>query len=338
MAALSGATAPGGEPLIDGPALARWLDVRAVTVTGAPGGGGWSNETVFVTADSRELVVRLTPRGRSMFPVYDLSHQVRMLRLAAAEGLPVPAVVGEEADPVVLGRPFFVMERIPGRVPADDDPPFTRAGFLFEAPPGDQRRFHDAAVDVIARVHRVAAPPFPADGPQPSDHLAACAHLAHWCGPVPTVVAEALDELGRTAPTAEPARCGLVWGDARPANMVVDDDLNVVALLDWELAGSGPGELDVAWFCEMNRMRSMGPAGFAPLPGFPADDVTWARWETAVGRRADAREWFQRFSAVRVAVLLLLYLAAMVHRGVLPAGHRALSENSGTRRLRELFG
>lgn len=337
MAALSG-SAPADGPLIDGPALARWLGVPSVVVTGSPSGGGWSNETVFVTARDRELVVRLTPRGRSMFPVYDLSHQVRMLRLAADAGLPVPAVVGEEPDPTVLGRPFFVMERVPGRVPPDDDPPFTRAGFLFEASTADQRRFHDAAVDVITRVHQVGVPPFPVDGPQPADHLAACDHLARWSGPVPAVVANALDELARTAPTVAAGRCGLVWGDARPANMVVDDSLAVVALLDWELAGAGPGELDVAWFCEMNRMRSTGPAGFAPLPGFPPDEVTWARWETGVGRRAEAVVWFQRFSAVRVAVLLQLYLAAMVHRGVLPAGHRALSENSGTRRLRELFG
>ncbi|MEZ5409831.1 MAG: phosphotransferase family protein [Acidimicrobiales bacterium] len=324
--------------MIDGPALARRLGVPAVEVTGAPSGGGWSNETVFVVAGGRELVVRLAPRGRSMFPVYDLSHQVRMLRLAADNGLPVPAVVADEPDPGVLGRPFFVMERVPGRVPPDDDPPFTRAGFLFEAPPADQRRFHDAAVDAIARVHQVGAPDFPVDGPQPGDHLAACARLAQWCGPVPAVVADALDELAGTAPEADAARCGLVWGDARPANMVVDDNLAVVALLDWELAGAGPGELDVAWLCEMNRMRSVGPAGLVPLPGFPPDETTWARWEAAVGRRADAMEWYQRFSAVRVAVLLQLYLAAMVHRGALPAGHRALSENSGTRRLRELFG
>lgn len=337
MAALTGA-APGGDgPLIDGAALARWLGVPAVEVAGSPSGGGWSNETVFVTAGGRDLVVRLAPRGRSMFPVYDLSHQVRMLHLAAAGGLPVPTVVGEETDPAVLGRPFFVMERVPGRVPPDDDPPFTRAGFLFDAPPADQRRFHDAAVDVITRVHGVGPPTFPVDGPQPADHLAACARLARWCGPVPAVVTDALDELAGDTPEAAPARCGLVWGDARPANMVVDDGLAIVALLDWELAGAGPGELDVAWFCEMNRMRSTGPAGYAPLPGFPADEVTWARWEDAVGRRAEAVDWYQRFSAVRVAVLLQLYLAAMVHRGVLPPGHRALSENSGTRRLRQLF-
>ena len=154
---------------------------------------------------------------------------------------------------------------------------------------------------------------------------------------MPTVVSDAVDELARTAPAVAATRCGLVWGDARPANMVVDDDLRVVALLDWELAGAGPGELDIAWFCEMNRMRSTGPSGFAPLPGFPPDEVTWARWEAATGQRAEAVDWYQRFSAVRVAVLLQLYLAAMVHRGVLPVGHRALTENSGTRRLREIF-
>lgn len=322
--------------LIDADALARWLGAETLVVEGAPSSGGWSNETLFVVADGTPLVVRLTPRGRSMFPSYDLSHQLQAMRLATASGLPVPVIVGDESDPAVLGRPFFVMERVPGRVPADDDPPFTKAGFLFDAAPSRQRQFHDEAIDIIARIHHVQPASFVAIGPQPADHMAANTALATWCESTPDVVLAAIGELERSLPTAEPAVCGFLWGDARPANMVVDDDFHIVSLLDWELAATGPGEIDVSWFCEMNRMRSTG-MGIAPLPGFPSEDITWQRWQDAIGRQADHVTWYQLYSACRVAVFMQLYLAAMVDQGQLPADHRLLADNPGTRRLHQLL-
>jgi hypothetical protein len=139
--------------------LAAWLGTTDVVVEGSPSGGGWSNETVFVRAGDRGLVVRLTPPGPSMFPVYDLGQQVRCLQLAAEYGLPVPAVLGK-SDPDVLGRPFFVMERLAGRVPADDDPPFTKAGFLFDASPQEQQTFCRDAIDHVVAVHAIRPPGF----------------------------------------------------------------------------------------------------------------------------------------------------------------------------------
>lgn len=322
--------------LIDAEALRHWLGAAGLTIDGSPDSGGWSNDTVLVTADQQPLVVRLTPRGRSMFPTYDLGHQVRAMDLARRGGVPVPAVLGREDDPAVLGRPFFVMERVAGRVPGDDDPPFTRAGFLHDAPPQRQRHFHDEVVTAIAAIHAVAPPSFEATGPQPVDHLDACRDLATWCEWTPAIVMAAETELRRDVPTADPEHCGLLWGDARPANVVVDDDFGVAALLDWELAANGPGELDIAWFCEMNHMRSTG-MGIAPLPGFPDEDGTWALWQDRVGREAEHRPWYRRFSAYRVAAFMQLYLAAMVHRGRIPADHRVLADNPGTRRLQELF-
>src|SRR5882762_4568501 len=70
---------------LDTRTVARWLGVGTVTVEGSPTGGGWSNETIFVRADGRALVVRLTPADASMFPTYDLAQQVRCLQLAAAK-------------------------------------------------------------------------------------------------------------------------------------------------------------------------------------------------------------------------------------------------------------
>ena len=136
--------------------------------------------------------------------------------------------------------------------------------------------------------------------------------------------------------TVGDAPVGLLWGDARPANMVVDDRFDVVGLLDWELAGCGAGEFDVAWFMEMNRMRSLG-MGIEPLPGFLDDAATWHYWSVAIGREPTNVDWHHRFAAYRVAVLVFLFVRAAIRHGRLPSDHRLLRDNLGTRRLAELF-
>jgi aminoglycoside phosphotransferase (APT) family kinase protein len=314
--------------------VARWLGVGTVTVEGSPTGGGWSNETIFVRADGRALVVRLTPADVSMFPTYDLAQQVRCLQLAAAAQLPVPVVIGFEPESSVLGRPFFVMERLAGRVPADDDPPFTKAGFVFDASEAEQRRLCETAVDHIAAVQGIEAPAFLTVGPTPADHLAWCAELCRWAGIGHPDVLATHAALAATVPPAGDAPSGLLWGDARPANMVLDDHFGIVGLLDWELAGTGPGELDLAWFLEMNRMRTTG-MDIPPLPGWMSDDATWARWSANIGREATHVDWYLRYNAYKVAVLLFLYLRVMIDKGRLPAGHRLMSDNLATRRLRQ---
>ncbi len=316
--------------------LQQWLGAERVELLGTPSGGGWSNETVYLRADGRRLVLRVAPAGASMFPSYDLGAQIAFMRVADDAGLPVPRVVASDAAGDILGRPAFAMEHLHGRVPVDDDPPFTRAGFLFEAAPSQQRHFCDRAIEAIARVHAIGLPDLPVLGPAPIQHVDWCADLVAWTGVDHPLLERVLIDLRTTAPDEADAPTGLLWGDARPANMVVDDQFDVVGLLDWELAASGCGEFDVAWFCEMNRMRSLG-MGIAPLPGFLDDVETWGHWSASVGRKPTNVEWHHRFAAYRVAVLLLLFVFAAIRHGRLPPGHRLLDDNLATRRLSELF-
>lgn len=321
---------------VDAEALRHALGAATLTIDGAPTAGGWSNETMFVTADARPLVVRLSPSGSAMFPSYDLGLQARCLRYAASAELPVPTVLTDD-DGGLLGRPFFVMNRLPGRVPADDDPPFTKAGFLFEATAEQQRTFSLSAIDRLVEIHRTPSAGFLPVGPSPHAHLRWCADLYGWVDIAQPLLEETHRRLAADVPGGADAPTGLLWGDARPANMLVDERFAVTGLLDWELAANGPGEFDVAWFLEMNRMRSTG-MGIAPLPGFLTDAKTWDRWSALIGRPATNIGWYHRYAAYRVAVLLLLFLRAMISRGRLPHDHRLTRDNLATRRLESLFG
>ncbi len=320
---------------LDASRLREWLGAETLIVDGRPTSGGWSNETIFIRADGRPLVVRMSPTGPAMFPSYDLSIQVRCLELGATAGLPVPALVSWQPDPSTLGQPFFVMEHLVGRVPADSDPPFTKAGFVFDATDEQREHLCRQAVHAIAAVHAVAPPEFLPVGPDIRSHVDSTARLQHWADIHHSDVVRAHARLVADSPDDD-TPIGLLWGDARPANMVINDTFDVVGLLDWELAASGPGEFDLAWFLEMNRMRSVG-AGIASLPGFLSDDATWACWADAIGRTPRHIEWHRLYAAYRVAVLFFLNLRSAVGQGSLRAQHRVFTDNLATRRLRELL-
>jgi aminoglycoside phosphotransferase (APT) family kinase protein len=124
----------------------------------------------------------------------------------------------------------------------------------------------------------------------------------------------------------------LLWGDARPANTIVRD-FRVAALLDWELATLGPPELDLFWFLEMNRMRANG----CSLPGFPSDAAAIAGYEARAGATIRDADFHAVYAALKVAVLMLRYLRVAVDRGQIPEHHHVLTDNTATRRLRELL-
>ncbi len=125
-----------------GAALQGWLtrtvpgatDVE-ITDLEIPVATGFSNETVLFTTHRGRPGVRVRPArfvGRiepgdgglfpSQTPTASVSVEVQQRAMAtvAAHGVaPVPAVVGFESDPSVLGQPFFVMEFVAGVVPGD---------------------------------------------------------------------------------------------------------------------------------------------------------------------------------------------------------------------------
>lgn len=325
------------------PRLGRQLDPDLIRER-RPKGGGWSNDTlIVVVAPGEQVVLRMRPDGAAMFPDYDLGRECRLLDLLSADGtVPVPQVLGADLAGEVLGRPLIAMRFVAGRVPADDRPSFAEAGWLFDAAPETQRRFHEQLIAQLAALHGRPAQPF-AEAlakPAPSSLVSMLDELEHvwlwdrgdrW----PTVIDACFDALRSTMP-AMPAVSPL-WGDARPANVIVGDDGSTpVALLDWELASVGPAELDVLWLLEMNRMRTVG-AGVAPLPGFLDDDASVLFYEGLAGRRLQDVAWFRRMCALKMAVLMHRFLRVSVHRGSLDAGHRVLADTVASRRVAALM-
>src|SRR6516225_12374610 len=146
----------------------RWQGL-AVSATISSFGPPWADATRGSTmsgtdddAASRHgqrtgLVARLHPRGPTLYPPVGLDRQRRILEiLQDCPTVPSPRVVGGSDDPEIFGAPFFVMERLYGRVPADD-PPFTVAGWVLELSPEERSRLYDDGLAAMAALHRLDA-------------------------------------------------------------------------------------------------------------------------------------------------------------------------------------
>lgn len=339
---------------IEKPALRTWLagelGVAQLEIADprAPASGGWSSETWRLmvrdrangAAAGRRIVLRLAPTGPAMFPEYDLSRQVACIRaLKGARGCPVPDILAEDLAGAVIGRSLYLMDFIAGDIPSDE-PTLFEADFLFDASAADQRRFHEAFIAAMAALHGTArSADLSRALARANVGATALARELAWLRGVfewdhgaaqQAVILRALDALDARLP--DDGCEVLLWGDARPANVVVRD-FAPVALLDWELATLGPPDLDVFWLLKMNRMRSKGLL----LPGFLSDAETLARYAGLTGHTMRDADWHVLFAATKVALLMLRHRLARVSFGTLAGDHPILSENVATRRLSALL-
>jgi aminoglycoside phosphotransferase (APT) family kinase protein len=338
-------------------AVADWLHTQLpdgaapeVTFSGASDANGMSSETILAdvrwteggTRRSGEYVVRMAPSAADVpvFAAYGLDHQYDTLRLVhELTDVAVPAPRWLESTGDVVGAPFFFMERVDGLVPPDVMPYTFGDNWFFHASSEEQRRLQDGTVAAIAGLHQIAdaGTTFAfLDEPGPDDHaLAGATPLRRlfeknrawyeWA-----VGDAAFDGKGRSSlidraigwldahwPAADaPGNVVLSWGDARVGN-VLYRDFAPVAVLDWEMAGLGPRELDLGWLVFAHRVFQSHAETFG-LPGLPdvlrEDDVR-ATYAELTGVEVGDLQWFQIYSAVIWGVVFLRTGTRQAHFG-----------------------
>jgi aminoglycoside phosphotransferase (APT) family kinase protein len=309
--------------------ITTWLATRlphgstAVDVTGidAPDATGHSSETVLFdaawtdaegTRRTDRLVLRTAPSGHTVFPVYDLGRQYRVMELVRDHSeVPLPPLRWYEADPTWIGSEFLVMGRVEGQVPPDRLP-YTMDGWLLASSPEDQRRLQRSAVRALAAVHAVDwrsagldlldQPRFGRTGLD--QQLGEYRHFLAWGrGDHPHhFFHEVADWLQAHRPDPEPDPV-LNWGDARIGNMVFRDH-EPVAVLDWEMATLGPREVDLAWFCLFERFFS-AELDVPNLPGFAPTEQVVADYCEDAGCEVGDLGWYTVWAAYRYALVFM---------------------------------
>lgn len=304
--------------------LCAWLagkfpDARnlAVAVHAGPSSSGFSSDTVFFDADWADgtgprhepLVARFKPKGKTVFPTYDVGLQYRVMKTLWDTDVPVPRMRWYEPDDGPLGVPFYVMDRLEGRVPADN-PPFHMTGWVAELSPKQRERMWWNGLEAMARVHRLDWRALGSDffaepqrGATPLERQLHYYDFLTWG--FNSTRHPVFDAAQRWLRTHQPAQqpVAICWGDARLGNQIFNDQLDVVAVIDWEMVCLGDPVQDLAWFMAIDRYLYEGYS-IERLPGFPDPARTIARWEELVGRQARYLEYYEVLGLYKFALVV----------------------------------
>lgn len=263
---------------------------------------------------SRSCVARVQPdpsHGKLVFEEYDMSLQYRCMDLLKGKA-PVPVMLGLEMDASVLGMPFYIMEKLDGVVPPDI-PPLHMAGWVKEeCSPAERENLWWKGIEAMCQVHAVdwRSGGFEfLDRPERGD--TALDQLLHtwdrylqWApdGLPHPEYERCLQWLYDNQPQKE--RYGLCWGDSRLGNtMYTPDRKEVLAALDWEMAGLGDQVRDLAWWCFLDYSMTE-PLGIPRLEGFPGEEETLKFWEKRTGQDGSAFHYYRLATAFYFGVIM----------------------------------
>lgn len=322
-----------------------------VTKVAPPEATGFSSDTLifdatWVDADGRHekgMVARVRPTGYAVFPEYDIALQYNVVKaLGEHTDIPVPKVYWMEEDESVLGSPFYVMEKIDGRIPGDN-PPYHAAGWVTEIAPAERTALWWDGLDVLARIHQLDwkrlglgfldRKQFGAVGLE--QQLNYYEHYFEWAkrDRENPIAAKAFDWLEKNRPAA--THLGLCWGDSRIGNMIFKGG-RCMAVLDWEMVTLGDPLQDLAWWLFLDRHNSEG-WGIPRLEGFPTREETVARYEKLTARTAETLPYYEIFAGFRFAVIMMRAGQMMVEYEVLPPDSDLETNNMATQLLEGLL-
>ncbi|WP_430336054.1 phosphotransferase family protein [Rhodococcus sp. ACT016] len=244
-------------PGLDLDKLRTWLS--AVTPVDGPLSahmiaGGRSNLTYRVCDSNSTWIVRRPPLGHVLSTAHDMGREVTVMRALANTDVPVPAIVADCRDDAVLGAPFYVMSDVSGT-------PYRTTGELAVLGPDRTTAISTKMVQTLAALHQVDYTAVGLeDFGRPEGFLVRQVH--RWTQQLEASRSRELDgvdELIRMLTGTEPPESvsGIVHGDYRLDNLLVDDDDEIRAVIDWEMSTLGDPVTDVALLLVYNRLAEI---------------------------------------------------------------------------------
>ncbi|MBV8087554.1 MAG: phosphotransferase family protein [Chloroflexi bacterium] len=251
-----------------------------------PSPDGHSGFTYYVTLDDREAVLRLPPPGARPVGPADVARQGRIMRAVRAAGLPAPGILAMDAEPVLDGRSFVLMERVVGE--------------RIEQVLG-RHSDGDIAEQSLATLRRLHEVPLGHSGIGEEAPKTLADEVEHWTWLIDRAPQELVEHApllaqaltaAKPEPEPEPA---LVHADYHYGNLLFSEPesgrCEVTAILDWEIAEIGAplvdlgaihtvGQLQAEVDGKMRRWLELDLPDVARLYGVAYED---ARWYFALG-------------------------------------------------------
>jgi aminoglycoside phosphotransferase (APT) family kinase protein len=350
MEQFTGTRALTGTQPFDSAALTAWLEARLPGFAGpldvTQFKGGQSNPTFKLTTPAATYVLRAKPgpAAKLLPSAHAIEREYRVMAALRSQGVPVPEMLALCEDESVIGRAFYIMGFVDGRVLWNQALP--------EATTAERGTIYDEMNRVIAALHKVDAHAAGlADYGKPGNYFErqigrrGKQDTASFTQPI-----NAMDRLMQWLPAHMPdsardeSKVSVVHGDYRLDNLVFHaSEQRVLAVLDWELSTLGHPLADfsyhcMAWHIPPGAFRGIGGLDHAAL-GIPVESEYVARYCERTGfttpqELADDWNFYLAYNLFRMAAILQ-GIAKRVEDGT-ASSEQAKQAAAGARPLAEL--
>ncbi|GAA5039427.1 phosphotransferase family protein [Thermocatellispora tengchongensis] len=303
-------TASTDPPGVDLKRLADWFSAARPGVGGRllsarliP--GGKSNLTYEVGDGERSWVLRRPPLGHILDTAHDMGREYRVMSALAGTGVPVPATYALCTDDSVIGAPFYIMEKVEGT-------PFRNAADLAPLGPERVRTISLRLVDTLAALHDVdPATVGLADFGRADGFLDR--QVRRWSAQLEASRSRdlpAAGELRGLLASQVPAQSapGIVHGDYRLDNVLVDRNDRPAAIIDWEMATIGDPVTDLALLIVYQRLSRLTGGDLvsdaASAPGYLTEDEVRNRYRSRGGRDPAHFGFYLGLAAYKLAAIV----------------------------------
>lgn len=251
---------------------------------------------------SRGLVIRRNPPSGGPLDT-TVAVEFRLYQKLWSTPVPVPKVLWLEEDTSWLGSAFYIMERI--------DNAQTDLRLLVAQQYAHLReKLARQVAQILAHSHNLDWQKLGIDflGEAPAPDECAQREVSFWedvlhreqLEPKPGLEAAFLWMKRNLPPPAQ--RISIIHGDYRNGNYLYNDNGDILAFLDWELAHLGDPLEDVGWIMKMSFARGEGR-----LPHLvPREQyIRWYEEFSGIQVDPDAVFFWEVFANVKTAVILL---------------------------------
>lgn len=273
--------------------------------------GGQSNPTYLLSTPDHRWVMRAKPGpvAKLLPSAHAIEREYRVLSALASTGVPVARVFCLCEDESVIGRAFYVMQHVQGRVLWEQSLPGMR--------PRDRLALYDEMNRVMAALHTInPAEVGLGDYGRPGNYFAR--QIGRWSKQYQASETEPLEAMHRLIdwlpqhiPNSE--ETAIVHGDFRLDNIIFDaHEPKALAVLDWELSTLGHPLADFSYHCMAWRIPPGMFRGIAGLDlsalGIPSEHEYIERYCERTGR--DLKEvlehwdFYLAYNMFRLAAIL----------------------------------
>ena len=315
-----GTRAVSDQHAFDTAALTAWMNQHVEGFTGPIQvemfKGGQSNPTYKLVTPGTSYVMRAKPGpvAKLLPSAHAIEREYRMMKGLAGTDVPVPHMYALCEDESIIGRAFYIMEFMEGRVLWDQSLP----GMT----PAQRAEIYDEMNRVIAALHSVKfAERGLAEYGKSGNYFER--QIGRWSKQYVASVTQPIPEMDKLmewlpanmpASAKDESRVSIVHGDFRLDNLMFHPtEPRVIAVLDWELSTLGHPLADFSYHCMSWHIPVALGRGIAGLDiaalGIPAEEDYILRYCERTGIKDVAtlkRDWnfYLAYNMFRIAAIL----------------------------------